>query len=56
MNTESEMNECKDPTQSITIELPCVMAERVMKLARESNSDLSNIVIEALDRFLREQT
>lgn len=55
MDTDTILNECKDPTQSITIELPCVMAERVIKLAKEKDSSLSNILIEALDTFLREQ-
>ena len=55
MKTEDALNECVDPTQSITIELPCALAERVMKLALENRTDLSNIVIEALDKFLREQ-
>ncbi|MEH0022661.1 MAG: hypothetical protein V6Z89_23630 [Desulfobacter sp.] len=50
------MNECLDPEkQSITIELPCEMATRVQKLADENNTTLSNILIEALDTFMRRQ-
>lgn len=52
-NDTTHMNECTDPTQSITIELPCAMAERVMKIAEDQGTDLSNILIEALDHFLR---
>ena len=55
MDKESILNECKDPTQSITIELPCAMAERIIKLSEEKNTPLSNILIEALDTFLRKQ-
>ncbi len=55
MNNESILNECKDPTQSITIELPCAMAERVIKLSEEKETSLSSILIEALDSFLRNQ-
>ena len=55
MDKDTILNECKDPTQSITIELPCAMAERVQKLAEEKDTTLSNILIEALDSFLREQ-
>ncbi len=55
MDNESILNECSDPTQSITIELPCAMAERVIKLAEEKETPLSNILIEALDNFLRTQ-
>lgn len=53
MNKDTMLNECSDPTQSLTIELPCPMAERVQKLADEKNTTLSNILIEALDSFLR---
>jgi len=55
MDNETILNTCKDPTQSITIELPCAMAERILKLADEKESTLSNILIEALDSFLRKQ-
>lgn len=54
MTQENPLNECADPTkQSITIELPCEMAARIQKLAEENNTTLSNILIEALDTFLR---
>jgi predicted transcriptional regulator len=56
MTQEDILNECLDPKQSITIELPCAMAERVQKLAKENNTNLSNILIEALDSFLRNQS
>lgn len=55
MDKETFLNECTDPTQSMTIELPCTMAERVLKLADEKGTSLSNILIEALDSFLRKQ-
>jgi len=55
MDNNTILKECTDPTQSITVELPCVLAERVIKLADEKETTLSNILIEALDTFLREQ-
>ena len=55
MDNNSILDECTDPTQSITVELPCAMAERVVKLADEKETTLSNILIEALDSFLRQQ-
>lgn len=55
MDKETILNECKDPTQSFTIELPCAMAERILKLAREKETSLSGILIEALDGLLRKQ-
>lgn len=55
MDKNITRNECTDSTQSMTIELPCAMIERVQKLADEKNTTLSNILIEALDSFLRKQ-
>ncbi len=56
MTQDNLVNECLDPEkQSITIELPCEMATRVQKLADENNTTLSNILIEALDTFMRRQ-
>ncbi len=57
MTKDDLINECSDPDkQSITIELPCEMATRVQKLAEENNTTLSNILIEALDSFMRRQS
>lgn len=53
MDANKILNECEDPTRSITIELPCALAERVMKVAEEKETSLANILIEALDSFLR---
>ena len=55
MDNDAFANECKDPTQTMTIDLPCALAERVQKLADEKETTLSNILIEALDSFLRKQ-
>lgn len=55
MDKDAIQNECQDLTESFTVELPCAMAERVLKLAHEKETTLSNILIEALDSFLRQQ-
>ena len=55
MDKDTILNQCADPTETITIELPCAMAKRVLKLADEKKTSLSNILIEALDSFLRQQ-
>jgi len=55
MEDKEILNECTDPTQSITIEIPCAMAERMIKLAEEKQTTLSNILIEAVDAFLRKR-
>ncbi len=57
MTQDDLLAECSDPErQSITIEIPCEMAARIKKLAEENNTSLSNILIEALDYFLRHQS
>ncbi len=55
MDQDNPLKECTDPKQSITIDLPCEMAVRVQKLADENKTTLSNILIEALDSFLRKK-
>jgi predicted transcriptional regulator len=56
MERDDILNECSDLNQSITIDLPCEMAVRVQKLAEKKSTTLSNILIEALDNFLRSQS
>ncbi len=51
--TEDIKDQCQDPTQSITIALPCPLAERVERYAKENETDVSGVLIEALDSFLR---
>jgi len=46
---------CSDPTQDVTIQIPCALAERVATYARDNASTFSSVVIEALDFFLRGQ-
>ena len=53
MEENDKILECKDPMQKVTIELPCALVDRVDRLARENETTLSNILIEALDKFLR---
>ena len=46
---------CSDPTQDVTIRIPCALAERVAAYAKDNASTFSSVVIEALDFFLRGQ-
>jgi hypothetical protein len=46
---------CSDPTQDVTIRIPCVLAERVATYAKDNAGTFSSVVIEALDFFLRTQ-
>ncbi len=51
--TEEIKNECLEPTDSLTVELPCLMIERIEKYAKKNDSSVSGVLLEALDTFLR---
>jgi hypothetical protein len=53
--TEELKNQCQDLTQTLTIELPCQIFERVQRYANENGMDVAGVLIEALDTFLRKQ-
>jgi hypothetical protein len=46
---------CSDPIEEIVIRIPCVLAERLAAYARENDSTVSGVAIEALDFFLRQR-
>jgi hypothetical protein len=48
-------NEPKDQTPGQTIELPCQIVERVERYAKENGADVGEVLIEALDQFLRKR-
>lgn len=53
MTQDMNTNECADPTQNFTVELPCRMVERIERYARENETSVDSILIEAVDAFLR---
>jgi hypothetical protein len=53
--TEEIKNQCQDPTQTLSIELPCQMVQRIERYARDNDVSLTGVLIEALDNFLRKQ-
>jgi hypothetical protein len=55
MNNHSKPISCSDNPQQITIHLPCRLAERAEKYAKENCNTITGVVIEALDSFLRGQ-
>ena len=55
MNDRPKTIPCPDDTQQITIHLPCRLAKRVDKYAKENGNNVTGVVIEALDSFLRGQ-
>ena len=48
-------NECVEPTDSLTVELPCQMIERIEKYANKNDNTVNGVLLEALDTFLRNQ-
>ncbi len=53
MPIDTITDHCTDPTQELSIKIPCRLAERVDAYARDTGTDIENVVIEALDVFLR---
>jgi hypothetical protein len=53
MTDQSDAVSCSDDTQQFTIHLPCRLAQRVDKYAKENGNTVTGVVIEALDTFLR---
>ena len=51
--TEEIKDQCQDPIQSLTIELPCQLMERVERYAKDNKNTVTGTLIEALDSFLR---
>ncbi len=44
---------CSGETQKFTIDIPCRLAERAERYARDNGNTVTGVVIEALDAFLR---
>ncbi len=55
MDSENFKDQCSDMTKEFNIQIPCRLAERVEAYASANNTDITGIVIEALDTFLRDQ-
>jgi hypothetical protein len=52
--TEKIKNECLEPTDNLSVDLPCQIIERIERYAEENGTDLTGVLIEALDSFLRD--
>ena len=56
MSEKTVSNDCLDPTiQSLTVHVPCQLVERVERYARDNDYTIAGVLIEALDKFLREE-
>lgn len=53
--SEELKDQCQDPTQTLMVELPCPILERIERYAKENEMTITGVLIEALDSFLRKQ-
>ncbi len=51
--TEEFKDQCQDLTETLTVELPCQILERIERYAKENGTDVTGVLIEALDNLLR---
>jgi hypothetical protein len=55
MDNENFNAQCSDITKEFNIQIPCRLAERVEAYASANKTNITGVVIEALDTFLRQQ-
>jgi hypothetical protein len=46
-------DQCEDPTQEVTLQIPCRLVRRIEIYSQQTGADIAQVVIEALDGFLR---
>lgn len=55
MNDQPDPTDCSGDTKEFTVHIPCRLAKRAERYARENGNTVTGVVIEALDTFLRGQ-
>ncbi len=55
MPSDNFKDQCSDMTKEFNIQIPGRIAEGVEAYAKENDADITGVVIEALDTFLRDQ-
>jgi len=53
MTENAVADQCPNDMQQFIINIPCRLAERVEKYAKDSGETIAGVMIEALDAFLR---
>jgi hypothetical protein len=53
MTREKFKDQCADITKEFNVHIPCSLAERVEAYASKNNTEITAVIIEALDTFLR---
>ena len=46
-------DQCEDPTQEVTLQIPCRLVRRIESYSQQTGTHIAQVVIEALDGFLR---
>jgi hypothetical protein len=54
MTENAVADQCPNDTQQFIINIPCRIAERVEKYAKDRGNTIASVMIEALDAFLRD--
>jgi hypothetical protein len=49
MKKSAVADQCADPSQELSIKIPCRLAERVESYAQETDNTITGVVIRALD-------
>ena len=51
--TKLPKDTCPDPSEEITIRIPCALAQRVVDYANDNQTTVPSVIVEAIDFFLR---
>ena len=54
--TKPPKDTCRDPSEEITIQIPCALARRVFDFANDHETTVSSVIVEAVDFFLRQRS
>lgn len=55
MSSDEFETQCNNAAEEYTIQIPCTLAKRLNVFASENHTSITNVVVEAVDYFLRQQ-
>ena len=55
MTDTDSVDQCADPLQDLQVKIPCRLADRIQAYADRNDTTMENVMIEAIDTFLRNQ-
>ena len=55
MSSDEFKAQCNNATEEYSIQIPCTLARRLNVFASENQTSITNVVVEAVDYFLRQQ-